>query len=69
MVSPLRKGRTRRAVAVWIASALVVLLAGFAADDHWGGAMVVAGIVLGVGIVVINRWWMRIHVAELRGEQ
>ena len=66
-----REGRTWRAVSVWIAFALVVLLAGFAADDHWGGAMVVAGAVLGVGVGValISRWWTRIYVAELRGQR
>ena len=66
-VDGFRKGRTWRAMSVWSAFALVVLLAGFAADDHWGGAMVVAGAVLGVGVAVVSRWWTRIYVAELRG--
>ena len=61
-----REGRTWRAVCVWIAFALVVLLAGFTADAHWGGAMVVAGAVLGVGVALTSRWWTRIYVAELR---
>ncbi len=61
-----RRGKTLRAVLVWAAFALGVLLAGFAADDHWGGAMVVAGAVLGVGVAVVSRWWTRIYVAELR---
>jgi hypothetical protein len=30
--------------------------------------MVVAGIVMGVSIAGISQWWMRIYVAELRGE-
>jgi hypothetical protein len=64
-----REGRTWRAVSVWIAFALVLHLAGFAADDHWGGAMVVAGAVLGVGVALISRWWTRIYVAELRGQR
>ena len=32
------------------------------------GAMVVGGVVLGVAISFISRWWTRIYVAELRGE-
>lgn len=68
-VDAFRKGPTRRALAVWMAFALGVLLAGFAADEHWGGAMLVAGAVLGVGVAVISRWWSRIYVAELRGER
>ena len=63
-----REGRTWRAVLVWAAFALGVLLAGFAADDHWRGSMVVAGAVLGVGVALISRWWTHIYVAELRGE-
>ena len=65
-VSGFRQGRTRRAVLVWAAFALLVLLAGFAADDHWRGSMAVAGAVLGVGVALISRWWTRIYVAELR---
>ena len=65
-VSGFRQGRTWRAVLVWATFALGVLLAGFAADEHWGGAMVVAGGVLGVGVAVVSRWWTHIHVAELR---
>jgi hypothetical protein len=68
-VSGFRQGRTWRAVLVWAAFALGVLLAGFAADDHWGGAMVVAGAVLGVGVALVSRWWTRIYVAELRDER
>ena len=68
-VDAFQKGPTWRALAVWMAFALVVLLAGFAADEHWGGAMVVAGAVLGVGVAVTSRWWTRIYVAELRGER
>jgi uncharacterized membrane protein (DUF485 family) len=30
------------------------------------GAMVAAGVVLGIGIAVISRWWTRIYVADLR---
>ena len=68
-VDGFRKGPTWRALSVWMGFALGVLLAGFAADEHWGGAMVVAGAVLGVGVAVISRWWTRIYVAELRGER
>ena len=65
-VSGLREGRTGRAVLVWAGFALLVLLAGFAAEDRWRGAMVVAGAVLGVGVALVSRWWTRIYVAELR---
>ncbi len=68
-VSGLREGRTWRAVLAWGAFALLVLLAGFAGDDHWRGSMVVAGAVLGVGVAVVSRWWTRIYVAELRGQR
>ena len=68
-VHGLRAGRTRWAILLWVAFALLVLLAGFAADHYWGGAMVVAGAVLGVGVALISRWWTRIYVAELRGER
>ncbi|MFW3170128.1 hypothetical protein [Geodermatophilus sp. CPCC 206100] len=30
------------------------------------GAMVVAGIVAGVGVALTSRWWTRLYVAELR---
>ena len=65
-VSGFRQGRTWRAVLVWAAFALGVLLAGFAADEHRGGATVVAGAVLRAGVAVVSRWWTRIYVAELR---
>jgi hypothetical protein len=52
---------------VWVVVVLAVLGAGFAADEHWRGAMVVAGAVLGVGVAAVSRWWTRIYVAELRG--
>jgi hypothetical protein len=66
-ISGLREGRTRWAMLVWAAFALLVLLAGFAADDHWRGSMVVAGAVLGLGVAGISRWWTHLYVAELRG--
>jgi hypothetical protein len=69
-VSGLRPGATQRAVRVWFVGYGVVLAAGavFEYGLEIRGAMVVAGIVLGIGIAVISQWWMRIYVAELRGE-
>ena len=48
------------------------------AERRWGaravelaldlrGAMMVAGAVLAVALLLISRWWTRIDVAELRG--
>ena len=36
--------------------------------DHFRqrGAMVVAGVVLGIGIALLSRWWTRLYIAELR---
>jgi hypothetical protein len=69
-VSGLRPGATQRAVRVWFVGYAVVLAV--AALVEFGleirGAMVVGGIVLGIGIAVISQWWTRIYVAELRGE-
>lgn len=69
-VSGLRPGATRRATTVWFVVYAVVLAA--AAMFEFGlevrGAMVVAGIVIGVAFAVISQWWTRIYVAELRGE-
>jgi hypothetical protein len=69
-VSGLRPGPTQRAIRVWFVVYAVVVAA--AAVVEYGleirGAMVVAGIVLGVAIAVISQWWARIYVAELRGE-
>jgi hypothetical protein len=33
------------------------------------GAMAVGGVVIGIGLALISRWWTRIYVAELRGER
>ena len=66
-VDGFRRGPTRRAIVVWVVLVLAVLGGGFAADEHWRGAMVVAGAVLGVGVAAVSRWWTRLYVAELRG--
>ena len=66
-ISGFREGRARRAVLVSAAFSLLVLLAGFAGDDHWRGSMVVGGAVLGVVVALIGRWWTRSCVADLRG--
>jgi hypothetical protein len=64
-----RPGPTRRAIRTWQVLAALVLVPGMLLelvfDVH--GAMVVAGVVLGIGIAVVSRWWSRIYVAELRG--
>lgn len=69
-VNGLRPGATQRATRVWFVVYAVVIAA--AAVVEYGleirGAMVVAGLVLGVTIAVISQWWARIYVAELRGE-
>lgn len=67
-VGGFRAGRTRRAIAAWLALYVVVLLAAVWLENvrHVGGAMVVAGAVLGLATVVTSRWWTRIYIAELR---
>jgi hypothetical protein len=69
-VNGLRPGPTQRAVKVWFVVYGVALAAAaifeFLLDVR--GAMVVGGIVVGVAIAFISRWWTRIYVAELRGE-
>ena len=69
-VDGLRKGPTRKAVAGWVVAVMAVLGAGSAADGllGWTAAMPVAGAVLAVGLFFVNRWWVRIYVAELRAE-
>ena len=68
-VDGFRRGPTRRAIAVWIVGSLAVLGAGFLAEDHRRGSMVIAGAVLAVGLVLVNRWWGRLYAAELRGSR
>jgi hypothetical protein len=69
-VSGMRRGRTAPALRVWFAAYAVVVAAALVADLVFDvrGAMVVAGAVLGVTITFLGRWWMRLYVAELRGE-
>lgn len=66
-----RPGATRQAWRTWVVFSAVVLAP--AAVLEWAfdvrGALAVAGVVLGVGVAVISRWWTRIYVAELRGER
>ncbi len=56
------------AMAAWMAVVLPVLVAGFVLaegfDRHW--AMVVAGAVLGLAVVLFSRYWGRKLVADLR---
>ena len=55
-------------MAIWTALVLLVLVPAFVLaegfDQHW--AMVVAGAVLGVAVVVFGRYWGRKMVAEMR---
>lgn len=69
-VSGMRPGRTARVVRVWFGAYAVVVAAAVVAEFLFDvrGAMVVAGAVLGITITVLGRWWMRLYVAELRGE-
>jgi ABC-type iron transport system FetAB permease component len=59
---------TTRALVLWGAIVVVVLVPAFVLaegyEQHW--AMVVAGAVLGVAVVVFGRLWGRAYVAELR---
>ncbi|MGK5110562.1 hypothetical protein [Geodermatophilus sp. CPCC 205506] len=65
-----RPGPTRKAIRALTVLYAVVFAGGALAEFLLGirGAMVVAGIVLGVGVALTSRWWTRIYVAELRGQ-
>lgn len=69
-VNGFRPGRTRKAVRAWLVGYVLVLaLAGGAEYGlGWRGAMVVGGVVLGVGVALFSRWWTHLFIAELRGE-
>ena len=68
-VNGFRAGPTRRAIRAWIV--LYAAVVGAAAIAEYlldlRGAMAVGGVVVGVGLALISRWWTRIYVAELRG--
>ncbi len=68
-VDGLRAGPTRRAVRAWFVGYAVVVGAAAVAEYLLGlrGAMAVGGVVVGVGLALVSRWWTRIYVAELRG--
>ena len=70
-VNGFRRGRTRKVIGVWLAVYALVVAVGSGAEFAlgWRGAMAVAGAVLGVVVAFINRWWMRVYAAELRGER
>jgi hypothetical protein len=70
-VNGFRKGSTRRAIHVWLVLYAVVLGAAASAEYLLDvrGAMAVGGVVIGIGLALISRWWTRIYVAELRGER
>ncbi|WP_448642193.1 hypothetical protein [Geodermatophilus sp. URMC 63] len=65
-----RKGPTRRAIHVWLVLYSVVLGAAAFAEYllDLRGAMAVGGVVIGIGLALVSRWWTRIYVAELRGQ-
>jgi hypothetical protein len=67
-VSGFRSGRPRRAMWAWSVGYAVVAGAGIVAEEEFGlrGAMVAAGVVLGIGIALLSRWWTRLYIAELR---
>ena len=69
-VSGDRPGPTRRAQRVWVIGSLTVVVPALVLELVLDvrGAMVVAGVVLGVAVAVISRWWSHIYVAELRSE-
>ena len=68
-VNGFRKGSTRRPIHVWLVLYAVVLGAAASAEYLLDvrGAMAVGGVVIGIGLALISRWWTRIYVAELRG--
>ena len=70
-VNGFRKGSTRRAIHVWLVLYAVVLGAAASAEYLLDvrGAMAVGGVVIGIGLALISRWWSRIYIAELRGER
>lgn len=70
-VSGWRPGRMRVAVATWTVLYAVVVAASVGLEQFAGirGAMAVGGLVLGVGIALINRWWTRLFIAELREQR
>ena len=67
-VDGLRRGRTGRTFAAWLPAYAVVYA--LAAVAEFGlelrGAMAVGGAVLGVVLVLVSRWWMRLYAEELR---
>ncbi|SDC42310.1 hypothetical protein SAMN05660690_1376 [Geodermatophilus telluris] len=67
-VNGFRAGPTRRAIRVWVVLYAVVLGAAAVAEYllDLRGAMAVGGVVIGIGLALISRWWTRIYVAELR---
>ncbi len=67
-VNGFRRGRTLEVIGVWLAVCAVVVGVGLWAEFElgWRGAMAVAGAVLGVVLAFVNRWWMRVYLAELR---
>lgn len=67
-VSGTRRGRTRRAIYVWVGVYVTVVVLSLAADVAlgWRWATVVGGAVLAVGAFFISRWWTRLFAAEMR---
>jgi len=62
-----RPGASRRAYYMWTAIGLAVFFAALVADQALDirGALLVAGLVLGVGMALVSRWYSRRYVAGL----
>jgi hypothetical protein len=63
-----RGGTPQKAIRAFTVVYAVALAGGAIAEFllEVRGAMVVAGIVVGVGVALTSRWWTRLYVAELR---
>ena len=63
-----RPGATRRAWRVWVVCSIAVVLPALVLELWFDvrGAMVVAGVILGIGVALVSRWWSHIYIAELR---
>jgi prepilin signal peptidase PulO-like enzyme (type II secretory pathway) len=63
-----RPGASRRAYLTWTAIGLAVFLAALVAEDvlDVDGALLAAGLVLGVGVALVSRWYSHCYVAGLR---
>jgi len=65
-----RPGASRRAYLTWLAIGLPVYFAALVAEEALDlrGALLAAGLGLGVGVALLSWWYSRRYVAGLRGE-